>query len=47
MRMKGSVTVKDRALKFAEVYIACGNAIQAAIAAGYSEKTARDRKSVV
>jgi len=41
MRMKGSVTVKNRDLKFAEVYIACGNAIQAAIAAGYSEKTAR------
>ena len=30
----------NRELKFAEVYIACGNAIQAAIAAGYSEKTA-------
>ena len=31
----------NRELKFAEVYIACGNAIQSAIAAGYSEKTAR------
>ena len=30
----------NRDYKFAEVYIACGNAIQAAIAAGYSEKTA-------
>lgn len=37
---KGSVTVTNRDLKFAEVYIACGNAKQAAIAAGYSEKTA-------
>lgn len=38
---KDGVTVSDKELKFAEEYAACGNAIQAAIKAGYSEKTAQ------
>ena len=41
MGKKEGVTVTNRDLKFAENYIACGNAKQAATAAGYSEKTAR------
>lgn len=40
MGKKEGVIVTNKDLKFAENYIACGNAIQAAIAAGYSEKTA-------
>ena len=38
---KDGVTVSDKELKFAEEYAACGNAVQAAVKAGYSEKTAR------
>lgn len=33
--------MNDKETKFAEEYAACGNAVQAAINAGYSEKTAR------
>lgn len=41
--MKGGVTVKlnPRQMKFAEYYAQCGNAEQAAVSAGYSEKYAR------
>lgn len=35
------ITVNDKEMKFAEEFAACGNAVQAAIKAGYSEKTAR------
>lgn len=32
--------MNDKEIKFAEEFAACGNAVQAAIKAGYSEKTA-------
>ena len=33
--------MNDKEKRFAELYIQCGNAVKAAVGAGYSEKTAR------